>query len=445
MKILLAGFNTDRENENKIRTPETISAAYARISRSGLSVEKLREKAASDVKNARKSNSNIIFSLGHSSVAEHAVFNFDLIDISRLAAEYIQHHRIASFTEKSQRYVSFGDNYIIPGEIQNKKDRDKTEKFFKECFQMYDNILRACDRNSIDAYAAKEDARYALPLATKTQMGMTINARTLEYLISDLNSQGIEELGQIAEALYGHVYKLAPSIIKYTESKPLLNKNKKSAQSKRSSAVSLIDYTEHAEEKIISAIVFEQEGVTLSKAKTMAKCGKRRKRILKGIFSNMEMWDRPPRAFEHAYFTFDICLSASAFAQLKRHRMSSITAQGYNTEMKPVIPQTLINTDYGNAYIQLAMKSQELSKYLIRKYGDIGYYVSLNGTRRNVLMTMNARELYHFFRLRSDEHAQWEIRDISDTILKTVKNLYPLLFAYAGGKHRFEEIRSQID
>src|SRR5450759_2315587 len=88
MKIILAGYNIDydliRELKEKSAfthdlTPETISAAYARISRSPKPVDELREIARAEVDKARKSNNNIVFEMGHSSVAEHAVFNICLL------------------------------------------------------------------------------------------------------------------------------------------------------------------------------------------------------------------------------------------------------------------------------------------------------------------------------------------------------------------------------
>jgi hypothetical protein len=92
VKISLAGYNVDADqlgyhiNDNpQDMTPETISAAYARISRSPKPVDVLRQEAVQDVAKARKSNESIVFEMGHGSVAEHAVFNFDIIGVSRLA------------------------------------------------------------------------------------------------------------------------------------------------------------------------------------------------------------------------------------------------------------------------------------------------------------------------------------------------------------------------
>ena len=127
MKILLAGYNLDSSVIEELKknsppredvTPETLSASYARISRDPRAVDKLREAARAEVGKARRSNRNIIFKMGHHSVAGHAVFNFDVIGVSRLAVEEIEHFRLCSYTEKSQRYIKLGDDYLVPEEVK---------------------------------------------------------------------------------------------------------------------------------------------------------------------------------------------------------------------------------------------------------------------------------------------------------------------------------------
>jgi thymidylate synthase ThyX len=122
MNITLAGFNIDTTVSAQLQprdqvTPEILSAAYARISRSKKNVTELRAEARDEVAQARKSNETIIFEMGHSSVAEHAVFNFDIVGISRYLVETIQRSRLASFTEKSQRYVTLQGDFVMPQEI----------------------------------------------------------------------------------------------------------------------------------------------------------------------------------------------------------------------------------------------------------------------------------------------------------------------------------------
>ena len=85
VEVKLVGYNGDLESLKNGRefTPETISAAYARISRDSRDISELRKNSRKEVEMARKSNINIVFGLGHHSVAEHAIFNFDIVGMYR--------------------------------------------------------------------------------------------------------------------------------------------------------------------------------------------------------------------------------------------------------------------------------------------------------------------------------------------------------------------------
>src|SRR3989338_3164153 len=127
MKVHLAGYNVDTQVLEELKkqggsrqdlTPEVLSAAYARISRDPRSIEDIRKEARDEVERARKSNSTIIFKMGHHSVAEHAVFNLDIIGVSRLAIEEVERFRLCSYTEKSQRYITLEKDFVVPQEIK---------------------------------------------------------------------------------------------------------------------------------------------------------------------------------------------------------------------------------------------------------------------------------------------------------------------------------------
>jgi len=217
MDVILAGHNIDfdiirelaaEHPERRDLTPETVAAAYARISRNPRPVNELRTLARGEVEKARASNRNIVFDMGHSSIAEHAVFNLDILGVSRLLVEEIERFRLASYTEKSQRYVLFEDDFTIPAEVR----KANLEEVFTEAVRMQNRFYQALyeklrpyvfDKNP-DLAAdsanrlllegwAKEDARYIIPLATQTQLGMTVNARNLELMIRRLAAAPLSE------------------------------------------------------------------------------------------------------------------------------------------------------------------------------------------------------------------------------------------------------------
>ncbi|HQQ87818.1 MAG TPA: FAD-dependent thymidylate synthase, partial [Smithellaceae bacterium] len=210
MKILLAGYNLDYDLISELKeksglhadlTPETISAAYARISRSARPVNELRGIARTEVEKARQSNRNIVFEMGHSSIAEHAVFNIDVLGISRLLVEEIEKFRLCAFTEKSQRYVLFDKDFVLPDEIgetgltrlfaemvaaQNDYYHHLYEQLRPYVFEQNKTLAKdPANKSTLEGWA-KEDARYVISLATQTQLGMTINARNLELMLRRL-------------------------------------------------------------------------------------------------------------------------------------------------------------------------------------------------------------------------------------------------------------------
>ncbi|MEO0281399.1 MAG: FAD-dependent thymidylate synthase [candidate division WOR-3 bacterium] len=435
MKVKLSGFNFDRDNSENFKTPETICAAYARISRSEKSIEELRREASEDIENARRSNEKIVFQLGHSSIAEHAVFNFDLTDISRFSIEYIQHHRLASFTEKSQRYVNMKNGYLIPEEIEHDRNL-KTEylKFCEKAFSLYKESLEFLNTQK-DKQTSNEDSRYFLPLSTLTQCGMTLNGRTLEYMIARLKSQNIVELSKIASELERESVKLAPSIIKYTEgNEKFKNYEDFPAYKLNGENVKILNYTKNFSDLFVNSFLFHKEGKRFSKKK-FDKTFK--EQLIDEIFKNLKSYDKPPREFELADYTFRIICSSSCFAQLKRHRIATIITQAYSTISNPVVPHTLKKTKFENDLLKLQQESNLLAKKLYKKNPLLCNYAVLNATKRSVILKMNAREIYHFVRLRSDKHAQWEIREISDQITQLLKEKEPIMFKYLSGKDEY--------
>jgi flavin-dependent thymidylate synthase len=181
MKLTLAGHNIDSSLVPLVdnATPESISAAYAKISRSNKSVSELRQDGLTNVKNSREINEKIVFGFGHCSVAEHAVFDIDVENLSRLATEEIQRHRFISFTEKSQRYVKLNDTEFItvPEELYEYKEEilDLHRLQFVAYTAIHNRIQDYLAFNLTiskeDRISANEDARYVLPLSIHTNLG----------------------------------------------------------------------------------------------------------------------------------------------------------------------------------------------------------------------------------------------------------------------------------
>ena len=158
-----AGGGTPAQGRRFSRSRQPDARTHQRVLRAhqpgSAPIDELRAIARVEVEKARKSNQNIIFGYGHSSVAEHASFNIDVIGVSRYAVEEIQKFRLLAYTEKSQRYILLEDDFVIPEEIKNAGLKNlfvRTIKAQNACYHALYEKLRPWVFDQNPELAAKE-------------------------------------------------------------------------------------------------------------------------------------------------------------------------------------------------------------------------------------------------------------------------------------------------
>ena len=513
MKVTLAGFNIDKNlidklPEGTIATPETISAAYARISRDPRDVPELRAEAREQVKKARRSNKAIVFGMSHHSVAEHAHFNFDILQISRLALEELEARRIgAAYTEKSQRYITLKGDFVVPKEF-NKEDTDKFRNLVEFQNDFYiQNLQKLTDhqfasnpelakqaqkaiekgtsekmnraKNTLEGWA-KEDARYALSLATQAQLGLSFNARTLEHAIRTMRYSSLAECRELSQKLFDVTKDVAPSLIILTDpdefkkafKTELQDDNFKSTSNNLKKIVTELinkyyneisenipEILEEEHEKLIksnnvdlniaTAIIHNNSKLPVEDAfrfaATILSDENRGKEFFEEALKYISAFDSISREFEFTGdLKYELVVSASNFAQLKRHRLMTLLAQDYDPTLGITIPASIKAIGAENDLMEVCQRSEELYNKFLPKYGKAAEYCLTNAHRRRVLIAANPRELYHFSRLREDEHAQWDIKETAGRMMKLAKKVAPLSFMLSGAKDKFKKIKKEI-
>ena len=485
MKIVLAGYNVDSAVLDELKknsppredvTPESLSAAYARISRDPRPADELRAAARAEVGRARRSNQSIIFKMGHHSVAEHAVFNFDVIGVSRLAIEEIERFRLCSFTEKSQRYITLGADFVIPEEVRRAGREDLFVGTVKAQNALYHRLYERLKPFVFEKYAdaaanpknhsvldgwAKEDARYIVSLATEGQLGLTINARNLELLIRRFAAKGLEELRALNARIHALVKGVAPSIILFTDpsefdaetyadvaaadklAAPGGGGKRRRGEAKE---VVLAGFAADGDAVVIAALLHTV--TRLSYKECLARATKAgpsvRKDIVRRAFKRMEFYDFPPREFEHAELVYDLVVSASCFAQLKRHRMATLTWQRYDPGLGVTVPPSIREIGAEKEFRAVVDRTNEAHAVLEKEIGPAADYVLTNAHKRRALLKVNVRELYHISRLREDATAQWEIRRVAAEMSRLAKKAMPLTCLMLGGKDAYPEIYARV-
>ena len=143
---------------------------------------------------------------------------------------------------------------------------------------------------------------------------------------------------------------------------------------------------------------------------------------------------------EHVSFTFGIeGISRAMLAQITRHRIASFSVQSQRyvnmDEFGYVIPPSIAaNQDALDEYEHFMDRADLVYTYL-RSSGipaEDARFVLPNACETRMIVTMNARELLHFFSLRCCKRAQWEIRAVADEMLRLCKEVAPEIFAKAG-------------
>jgi flavin-dependent thymidylate synthase len=504
MRIELAGFNLDSAIIEECRargirvdalTPETVAVAYARISRDPAPVTELRARALADVAAARRSAQAIIFEMNHQSVAEHAVFNFDILEVSRLAVEALEWHRLCSYTEKSQRYQELMGDYVVPEEFKG-KPRAAFERIMALQKKAYEEAFRALRVHFIKAdptgaatkagrrdleVRAKEDARYVMGLATTAQLGFTANARNLEYIIRRLRAHPLHELRALGEAFFTLAGEVAPSLILLTDpaeyertfGRPLNEEHftrthphgqelaravlgEPPAAGARSATgtfpargeVRLIEHTPEPDRAVLRALLLAHSGADAAAceaaAARLAADPESGARFLREYLRFANPWESATREFEAADFTFEVVLSAACFGQMKRHRMTTQLVQPYDPALGCTYPPSVLEAGLEADFREVYERSAESWEELRGVHPEAAAYVLTNGHRRRMLVKADLRELYHIARLREDAHAQWDIRQVCADLLALARERAPLALQLAWGKDVFEERRRAL-
>jgi thymidylate synthase (FAD) len=192
--------------------PEEVVAMAAKLCYSPSGVEELKEKI--------EAKDQAVFveklaSIGHLSPIEHVSFSFGIEGISRACSHQLVRHRVASYSQQSQRYVKEEQfDYVIPPSI--KQDPALTrefEKFMAEAQENYTKVLRRLEELGYKGEAGQQDARYLLPNAAETKIVVTMNARELLHFFRVRCCNRAQwEIREMAERMLAHVKSVAPTI-----------------------------------------------------------------------------------------------------------------------------------------------------------------------------------------------------------------------------------------
>ncbi|HHW55479.1 MAG: FAD-dependent thymidylate synthase [bacterium] len=188
---------------NHTPEPEKTVAAAARLCYSPLGAAEIMDNFSPE--QVDKFLTRLI-QMGHFSPIEHVTFTFAIEGVSRALSHQLVRHRIASYSQKSQRYVaedSFA--FIVPPSIRNNPEALAVyEETMEQIREAYSKLAKV---------VPKEDARYILPNACETKLVATFNARSLHNFLRLRCCQRAQwEIRELAEKMLAEVRKVAPRL-----------------------------------------------------------------------------------------------------------------------------------------------------------------------------------------------------------------------------------------
>ncbi len=410
---------------------------------------------------AKEFHEKWVVGYGHASVAEHAVAHLALEDVSIVASKLVEDTRLASFTEKSTRYVQFDREKFYREPLLMRSGLaaryEATCRFLLETYtRLVEPAVLAIKKELPRAEGRTERGyeaacraqacdilRYLLPAATLTNIGMTINGRLLEHLIRKLLSHPLAEAQALGTAMKREAEQIIPTLLKYAERNAYQAETPAAIRDTAEELfaglppepvppVSLVRWPEDAETQLAAAILYGAAAHPWPQvlARVAALAPERRRGVIDDYLARRGPHDQPLRALEHLSYTFDILLDFGAFRDIQRHRMVTQTPQestavhGYST------PPEVARYGFGTPYEEAMDRAREAYEVLQADFPHEAPYVLPLAFRKRVLFTWNLREMCHFVELRSAKQGHASYRQIAQQVFRELERVQPLLARY---------------
>lgn len=275
--------------------------------------------------------------------------------------------------------------------------------------------------------------RYLLPTSTLTNIGVYGNGRFFDYLLKKLYSHPLNELNNLAIQVHNELNTNIGPFVRRAKKDVYLESRfarEKLVEHDKNYLVKLSDFDVDGQEKIIAGILYELgEGDIQENYKRALKMTEKEKDVLitSYVGKRNSRRDRPARAFELAYVTFDLNADFGAYRDLQRHRVLTqhrqllSCGQGYDT------PSELIDAGLVEEYNTAMIKAKQLYDKMKKIMPFEAQYVVPLGYRMNYYMKMNLREAFHLIELRTTRQGHPSYRKICIKMFQELKKIYPII------------------
>ncbi|MBI2358090.1 MAG: FAD-dependent thymidylate synthase [Deltaproteobacteria bacterium] len=446
------------------------------------------------LKKARAFYDRVLVGYGDDSVAQLGGAHIACENISNVAANILEDARIGiAPLEKSTRYVRFDQKdergeylfYREPG-IMASRYRDEYlevlnllfETYSRQLDPMIDSVRQTLPIEAVElrdpqtggalSYAAAQKdeklKRWAesayratvrahacdvlrgyLPAATLTTVGFFGAGQAFEYLLTKLYSHELTEMRELAAAMHRELDGLIPSFVKRAKISEYLRETTsatravateivREAPAKAAEAVALVDYDRDAEERVIAAILYPHLRHPLEQLRKLVaelSAAERRKILDEHLKRRRHRRDKPGRALENVYYTFDILGNLGLYRDLHRHRILTQERQGFTTGHGYDTPSEIEEAGFKAEFDRCMERAAELYDKIYKAFPLEAQYVVPFAFKIRWYMKMNLREAVHIGELRTVPQGHPDYRKIVQLMWKEIQRVHPSLAGYA--------------
>jgi thymidylate synthase ThyX len=438
--------------------------------------ERIAGAAGSDddmvaVRRAEEFYERVLVGYGDDSVAELAGAHVAVEQVSMLGAKSLEDSRIGiSPLEKSTRYVRF-DRAGPDGRFLYHRAPELADPLYERTadalFETYSRLIEPAtlairerfpqeaeetDRAWKSATRAKalDLLRGLLPAGALTNLGLFGNGRAFEYLIMKLSAHELPECRRLAMDLHQELSQVIPAFVRRAlderYGQPTAERMAKVRERVKEIAdqspsplagegragdvqpgVRLVEFDPDAERKVVAAALFSQSNLPFgaqtanTEAVLEAMLGERANRR-----------QRPPRALEHAEYTFEISANFAAYRDLHRHRQLTQDRQLLGADLGYDLPPGLAELGMQDAFAQAIEEAGAAHRQLERQLGPaLAQYAVPMAFHVRWYFRSNLREVYHLCELRTTPQGHPDYRWVAQEMFRRVSEVHPRLARYA--------------
>jgi thymidylate synthase ThyX/thymidylate kinase len=455
-------------------SPMTIAAAMARLSRRGddMRITILDEFAAAMGKD-EKLLQRVITAYGDDSVQQLVGQHLVVENASNLLTKKLEWGRLASYLEQSTRYIYFDQKdsegkykYYVPETLKPATKKHYVQTM-DQIFDLYSKLVRDLTKHIEDNSSVPKEERDAafrgavraqacdairpvLPVATKSTVGIYASGQALESLIMHLLSDELHEARVVGQQLLDEARKVIPTFLEradkpdrggatiayrantFSAVKQLAQEHLPDNHAAASEPVVLTNVWPRNELDVSADILYEHSSWPLPEIRDEVAnwtIDKKEKVLRTYMGERLNRRHRPGRALETIHYGFDLMCDYGIFRDLQRHRMvDDLEWQQLTPRYGYEVPQLVEEAGFSDDF----MKCFDLSLELYSKLQEAGYmleaqYATLLGHLMRWKVTINAREAFHLFELRTSPQGHPGYRKLAQQMYDKVAEIHPII------------------